>query len=93
MQITVRKNEDAGRYEAVTADDAVAGFAAYQDSGDSIIFPHTVTNPEYRGQGIASQVAKYALDDARSEGKTVVPMCSFFAYYIGEHPEYADLVG
>ena len=35
---------------------------------------------------------KVALDDARSEGKKVVPACSYVADYIDRHPEYADLL-
>lgn len=92
MEITVKKNEQAGRYEALTDDGTVAGFADYRVSGDSVVFPHTVTEREFGGQGVASKVAKAALDDVRKAGKKAVPSCSFFADYIERHPEYADLV-
>jgi uncharacterized protein len=33
-----------------------------------------------------------ALDDIRSRGLQVVPLCPFVAAYIRRHPEYEDLV-
>jgi predicted GNAT family acetyltransferase len=33
-----------------------------------------------------------ALDDIRSRGLKVVPLCPFVAAYIRRHPEYEDLV-
>jgi predicted GNAT family acetyltransferase len=44
------------------------------------------------GQGVASQLVKAALDDARQEHLAVVPFCPFVAGYIQRHPEYQDLV-
>jgi predicted GNAT family acetyltransferase len=32
------------------------------------------------------------LDDARAKSLAVRPLCPFIRKYIGEHPEYADLV-
>ena len=48
---------------------------------------------QLEGRGIASKLAKTALDYSRAEGLTVVPLCPFIASYIERHPEYADLVG
>ena len=53
--------------------------------------PLTV-DPAFEGRGIGSQLATFALDDARARGLAVVPRCPFFAAFIGRHPEYADLV-
>jgi predicted GNAT family acetyltransferase len=44
------------------------------------------------GQGIAGRLVKAALDDARSQRLTVVPICRFVAAYIRRHPEYRDMV-
>ena len=83
------------RFEARVGD-TVAGFAEYRDhdrDGATVrTFPHTVVEEEYGGRGIAGNLARTALDDARQRGMTVVPRCSFFAAFIRKHPEYADLV-
>lgn len=87
----IRKNEDQGRYEVVV-DGQVAGFAEYRLVGDAVMLPHTEIKPEYEGQGLGGQVARFALDDVRQLGRLVIPMCPFIASYIRQHPEYVDLV-
>jgi predicted GNAT family acetyltransferase len=91
MSRQVRRDDQQSRYEMVV-DDQVAGFADYVDQADVRMFPHTVTSMKFRGQGIAGDLVKVALDDARAEGKKVVPACSYVADYIDRHPEYADLL-
>lgn len=88
--VTVVENTEGSRYEAII-DGEVAGFADYRVEGNVVTFPHTVTDPAYGGQGVASAVARKALDDARERGQKVEPVCSFFAGYLDKHPEYADL--
>lgn len=92
LEYTIIDAPESGQYEARTPDGDVVGYAAYERSGDSIVFPHTVVPPEHGGQGIASALAKTSLDDAREAGVAVVPACSFYSTYIDRHPEYADLV-
>ena len=90
--VQVSNDEGNSRYVA-TLDGDSAGTAAYQRSGDSIVFTHTVVDPEVEGHGIGSTLIRHALDDAREQHLTVVPKCEFVAAFIDEHPEYQDLVG
>lgn len=53
---------------------------------------HTGVRDRYEGQGLASQLARRALDDARAEGLLVVPLCPYVAGFIARHPEDRDLV-
>lgn len=89
-QVEVRDNAGSMRYEAEV--DGGLALAAYQLRGDTIIFTHTEVPEELEGQGIAGQVVRFALDDARARGLKVVPRCPYVADYIGRHPEYQDLV-
>jgi len=63
---------DESRYEA-TLDGAQAGVVEYQLDGDVIMFTHTGVPPEFEGRGIASRLARYVLDDARTRGLEVLP--------------------
>ena len=81
----------ARRYE-VRVDGRVAGFAAYRLVQGRIIFTHTEISPEFEGRGFGSRLAAGALDDVRSRGLLVTPLCPFIAAYIERHPAYADLV-
>ena len=91
MAIEVRNNEDAARYEAVL-DGQVAGFAAYQLSGDRVVFTHTEVSPQAEGKGVASTLIRWALDDVRRQAKRVVPLCPFVVAFLKRHPDYVDLV-
>lgn len=79
------------RYEA-HLDGRVVGVAEYHVAGGSVVFPHTEVEPALEGRGIASLLARRALDDARERGQKVVPACSFFRVYLKRHPEDADLL-
>jgi predicted GNAT family acetyltransferase len=87
----VRNNRDRSRYE-ILVDGELAGFAQYVMRGGRIVFVHTEIDDAYEGKGVGSELAKGALDDVRSRGLPVVPICPFIAGYIDRHPEYQDLV-
>lgn len=88
---TVRKNEAASRYEVLLDDGTVAGFADYVVNGKQVTLPHTVVQPQYNGQGLASLLAKAALEDIQAAGQCVVPACSFIEAYLQRKPEWQSL--
>ncbi|GAA5511881.1 hypothetical protein Dcar01_00595 [Deinococcus carri] len=87
----VTNNEAERRYE-IKQGGRVVGFAEYRPAGDALMFTHTEVEEGHEGQGLGSQLVQAALDDARAQGRQVVPMCQFVAAYIREHPEYTELV-
>ncbi len=56
-----------------------------------IIFTHTEVPEQFEGQGIASKLAKTAIEYAQAEGLRIRPMCPFVAAYIKDHPEYQSI--
>jgi predicted GNAT family acetyltransferase len=82
---------ELGRYEARVGGRRV-GVADYLVAGERVVFSHTEVEPALEGHGIASRLARRALDDARQRGLRVVPACSFFRVYLRRHPEDADLL-
>lgn len=64
----------------------------YRLDPDAISFLHTEIDRSYRGAGIAGELARAVLDDARSRGLAVYPFCPYISEWIGKHREYADLV-
>lgn len=87
--LSVRKGDE--RYELVE-DGAVIGFADYQVRADAVVFPHTVINPDRRGEGLGAVLVQGALDDVRASDQKVVPICWYVGQFIDTHPEYADLL-
>ena len=88
--IAVVDNAAAQRYEADVQ--GVLALIDYRRTGDRIVLTHAEVPAEFEGQGIASKLARVALDDARAQGLAVIPRCPFVAAYIRRHPAYRDLV-
>ena len=68
---TVRRNPAASRYE--TDIDGHLAVAEYLLEDDRVIFTHTFVPPELRGRGVAEKLVRTALEEARQEGRRVVP--------------------
>lgn len=88
--LEVRHRKDAGRFESMIGNRKA--FLAYTRKGGRVVLEHTWVPPELEGHGIAGKLTRTALDYARAEGLEVVPACPYVAAWIGEHPEYRDLV-
>ena len=65
---------------------------SYELDGKTISILHTEVPEEFEGQGIASHLAKFALDYARENHLKVKNYCRFVQVYLRQHPEYQDLV-
>lgn len=80
------------RYQLLVAGEEV-GFIDYDPVGtDSILIKHTEVAKMHEGKGYGSQLVRKALDDIRSQGKSVIPICPYALAYIKRHREYVDLV-
>ncbi len=88
--LKIENNESAHRWEASLGE--YVAFTNYRRNEDTIHYLKTRVPPQLEGQGVASRLVKAALDDARAQHLTVVPVCRFVAAYIRRHPEYRDLV-
>jgi uncharacterized protein len=86
-------NRAASRYELQVGPE-LAGFVTYQiDEQDRVIsLLHTEVEPAFKGAHLATQLARFSLDDARGRGLAVLPYCPYIASWIKKHPEYTELV-
>ena len=89
-KITVENNTAKNRFE-VTIEGNLAVIDYYRE-GNKIVYTHTGVPDALGGQGLASKMAKTALEYARSENLDVVPQCPFVRAYIRRHAEYQELV-
>ena len=80
------------RYE-IHVDGEVAGFTEAKERGDGVVlFPHTVVDDAYEGQGLASTLVSGALDDVRAHGRRIEVTCEYVLGFLEKHPEYKDLL-
>jgi hypothetical protein len=90
MDTEVVNNAERQRYE-IRRDGQVLGFAAYQKANRLIVFTHTEIEPAAEGQGIGGRLVRGALDDVRSQGLPVLPICPFVQQWMSRHLDYLDL--
>jgi len=89
--VEVRKDEKARLYEALIGGHVV-GDLAYETTGGRVSLTHSYVDEGHRHQGIASALARYALEDLHTvEGKIGI-YCGFVADYVQSHPEFNHAV-
>lgn len=92
-EITPAYLPDRNRY-ALDDNGKLIGAAHYRDfqgvDGVERIFFHTVVDEEYGGQGLASVMVKFALDNTISGGAKIVAVCPYVKAYIAKHPEFQE---
>ena len=88
----VVNDEKTGIYEAIVGDTKIAGLPYDVASDDRLVLLATSVSPEFRKQGIATELIRRVLDDVRAQGKTVTIMCPIVRTFIEHNPEYADLI-
>ncbi|MEX2444862.1 MAG: GNAT family N-acetyltransferase [Alkalispirochaeta sp.] len=91
MSHTVHHEPDSHRFVATV--DGDEAYVVYEPKGlDRWVMSHTYTPTALRGRGIAGEVVRTALETARSDGRSVVPVCWYVEGFIQRHPEFQDLV-
>jgi predicted GNAT family acetyltransferase len=92
FDLQVVNDEKLGIYDAIVGDRVVAGLT-YNVAGDHRLeLLATSVFPEFRKQGIATELIRRVLDDVRVQGKTITNMCAIVRTFIKHNPEYADLI-
>ncbi|MGX1100309.1 DUF5996 family protein [Amorphus sp. MBR-141] len=80
-----------GRYRVVV--DGVEAEMTYSRAGAAlIIIDHTAVPAALRGRKVGERLVRQAVEDARSEGVAVIPLCPFAKAQIDRHPEWQDVL-
>ena len=85
----VEHNESRRRFE-ITLGEEMA-FAEYRVEGDQMVFTHTEVPRQFRGRGIAKKLVLAGFDVASKKRLRIVPLCSYTARVMREHPEFHGL--
>ena len=80
-------NDDADRFE--TTVDGATAFLTFHRNGNRLALIHAEVPEALEGKGLASLLAKTALQYARDNDLTVVPICEFVQSYLQRHPDEA----
>lgn len=80
-----------GRYRMVV--DGVEAEMTYSRAGEKlIIIDHTDVPAALRGRKVGERMVRQAVEDARREEVTIIPLCPFAKAQIDRHPEWQDVL-
>lgn len=88
--VSVTHDTAHSRYTATV--DGVLCVLDYHLRDGVMTIAHTGVPSQVGGRGIAAELTRSALDDARARGWKVRPQCSYADVYMRRHPEYNDLL-
>ena len=92
--ITIEHHETSsgGEYRATTDSGEHAGELSWHPQGEDVrVADHTGVPNAMRGQGIAEKLVDALIADAREQGFTIVPACSYVASKFADNPEWSEL--
>ncbi len=81
-----------GRYVLRGPDGAEAEMTFTKVGESKIIIDHTGVPDAFRGQGAGLRLVARAVEDARTAGKKIIPLCPFANAQFRRHPEWADVL-
>lgn len=91
FEITREEGETKGRYSAVV--DGHEAEMTYSRAGAStIIIDHTGVPDALRGRGVGQALVRRGVEDARAEGRKIVPLCPYAKAQIARHSEWQDVL-
>lgn len=64
----------------------------WRAQGSARIVEHTFVPPEMRGQGVARLLVEALVADAREQGFTIMPRCSYAEALFRRRPDWADVL-
>lgn len=85
-------DEKTGSYEAIVNDTTIAGLTYTASGNNRLVLQATSVVPEFRKQGIGTELIRRVLDDVRAQGKTVTIVCPIVRTFIDRNTEYTDLI-
>lgn len=85
-------DEENGVYQAISGDTELGGLTYSVAGPTRLVLLAVSVFPEYRDQGIATELTRRALDSVRAKGKTATILCPIVRAFVDRNPEYADLV-
>jgi predicted GNAT family acetyltransferase len=92
LDFTVVNDEKTGAYWAMVGEREIAALPYEVAGDDRLVLLGTSVFPEFRKQGVATELIRRVLDDVRAQRKTVTVMCPVVRTFVEHNPEYANLI-
>jgi len=92
--MTVQKQDDSkhGKYFILENDKEVASMTFTWAGTQKFIIDHTEVDASQKGKGLGLQLLKKAVEDARTNGLKIIPLCPFANAMMKKHTEFQDVL-
>lgn len=91
LPIEREEGPSKGRYRVRL--DGVEAEMTYSRAGEStIIIDHTEVPAALRGRSVGQALVRRAVEDARAEGRLIMPLCPFANAQFSRHAEWRDVL-
>jgi predicted GNAT family acetyltransferase len=91
-EVELEDHGSKGRYVLRGPGGAEAEMTFTKIGDQKIIIDHTLVPDAFRGQGAGLRLVTRAVEDARTAGKKIIPLCPFAAAQFQRHKEWADVL-
>ncbi len=91
IQIEREETDSKGRY-FIRLDGEEAEMTYSRAGAALIIIDHTGVPDALRGRGLGKMLVERGVEDARKEGRKILPLCPYAKAEIGRHPEWRDVL-
>ena len=73
-------------------DEKVVEYCSFVEERDVWMIEHTVVDEAYQGQGLAKKVFFKVVQEARKQGKKIVPICSYAIHQFEKDESLKDVL-
>ena len=84
--------DDAAHNRFLLCEDGVEAELVYRRNGRRLVLIHTGVPDEIGGRGIGGRLVRAAVERARAEGLTIVPVCPYATRWLESHPDEVGAV-
>ncbi|HVL72011.1 MAG TPA: GNAT family N-acetyltransferase [Beijerinckiaceae bacterium] len=92
-EMPIRREEGSSKGRYLVRLDGAEAEMTYSRAGETmIIIDHTEVPAALRGRSVGQALVRRAVEDARKEGRSIIPLCPFAKAQIARHPEWQDVL-
>jgi predicted GNAT family acetyltransferase len=94
MEIEIKHqiNGSKGSFELHNSKGKIGEMTYVWAGEDKFIIDHTEVNPDYKGEGLGSELINVAVKFAREKGAKILPLCPYAKKQLNKDEQYTDVL-
>jgi len=91
-EVTMVREGARGAYLLPLPDSEPARVTFVETGPNLIAIDHSFVPPSFRGRGVALKLVGHIVEEARTNGFRITPLCGYVAREFRGHPEWSDVL-